>query len=139
MSGAALLALAMQFIMARAEKGFPLAKELFAKFRDRILDKANSLVEVTAVATFGAAPDELKNIVLDLLKKVLESSDSVWLSMTIRAAIFILPRVTDKLWDKLFETQLVPAASSTFPTVFSGPDEDNEDAMIAECELPLAA
>lgn len=131
MNPALLIPIALEFILARASLGFPIANELIKRFHDRIVKDASGLTEINS---FGAAPDELKTILTDLFTQLLGGADSIWLKLTYKLVLQFIPRIADKVWDNLFERNLVPKLAADFPPTFSGPEIEDEGDLLAACE-----
>lgn len=124
MSWAMLIQILIAVFNQRMSAGWPLLKKLL----DRLGGQVQADAEAAGDMVIGAAPDALKDAIVQFLQKQREKSGVV-MKVVYSLLLNALPNLLDGVWDELFTQQRVPAVFSAFPAISAaGPPTDEATA-----------
>jgi hypothetical protein len=124
MSWAAIITIVIEILKQRAAAGWPLLKMLLEYFGGKV--QADADADLT-VMTVGAAPDEVKDLIVSWLETQ-KAKSGVMMRAVYAAMIRFVPLVADQIWDQLFAKGLVGKAASEFTqAVMTGTGESEAD------------
>jgi hypothetical protein len=107
----------IQFLMDRAEKGFPILKNFFerrkAEATTRIVEMIMASPDPVMVA---AAPVELKDKIINKLREI-QATAPAGIKAMIAIFLRIVPYIADSIWDGLFEQATLGDMAKDFPTL----------------------
>lgn len=126
MSWAMLLPILISVFNQRMAAGWPLLKKLL----DRLGGQVQADAESAGDAVIGAAPEALKESIIQFLQKQRDKSGVV-LKIVYSLLLNALPGLLDGIWDELFTLGRVPAVFATFPAISMSPPA-SEEAAYAE-------
>lgn len=124
-----LLPILLEVLKNRADAGFP----WLTRFLERFWPKVVIDVESQGVAAVGAAPDEIKTMLVELFTK-LRSEAGIVMKAVYTILIQLVPLVADTLWDKLFQAGAVAKPLSDFTAIVvssSGSDDEFVEGLLS--------
>lgn len=119
-----LLPILLEVLKARFDAGFPWLTKLLERFWSRV---EHDVITVGAVAAVGAAPDEIKTMLVELFTKLRDES-GIFMRAVYTLLIKLVPQVADMLWDRLFAAGHVATPAPVMAA--SAPQSDDE--LVAE-------
>ncbi len=125
-SWSAILAIVIEILKQRAAAGWPLLKMILEYFGGKIQADAD---EDTSPMVVGAAPDEVKNIIVAWLEKQQAAARPIMKGVYAMVIRFV-PLIADQIWDSLFTAGHVAVPLSNFtPSVFGTAPETEEEIL----------
>lgn len=127
MSWAAIIAIVLELVKQRAEAGWPVLKFLIDKFGWKIQEAADNDAEKITV---GAAPDDVKNMIIAFLEKQ-KASAGVFMKGVYTLLIRFVPLIADQIVDSLFKAGHVSKPLSDFTPMLFSTGESEQDVCLS--------
>lgn len=130
MSWTVILGILWQVIQQRSEAGWPWLIKFLERFWSRV-ESDVAEIRVGVSATVGAAPDELKTMLIELFTELRDKEGTGFFMRAVYSLLVkLVPTLLDKVWDKLFQAGHVTAAFSTFPAMVQAGGVTTADDLI---------
>ncbi len=128
MNWATLITLLLKVLKERADAGFPFLVMLLKLFG---LDIQKSADNDTSAITVGAAPDEVKDQLMEWLEALRAGTSRRALRWGIGLLMLYVPKFADEIWDSLFQAGKVSQPLSHFTPATVGASGDTDESILA--------
>ena len=129
MNWAMIIGLVLKFLQERYAAGFPLIVALLKLWG---IDIQKAADDDTSPITVGAAPEELKDVILGWFQKLKDSTGRPMLKLAIGFIVRYIPGIADQVWDSLFQAGHVAKSASEFTQVVMGTVPQTEAELLAD-------